>query len=68
VAGRPIGIEGESVPVTVPSTEFAPTAAECAGYVIDNAELRRLAAWAVDVPRTERIVAVHTFSLGRKPA
>ena len=63
-----IGIERESLPVAVTSTEFAPTADECAGYVIDNAELRRLAAWAADVPWTERIVAVHTFSLGRKPA
>jgi len=46
-----IGIERESGPVAVTSTEFAPTAAECAGYVIDNAEIRRIAAWAVALDR-----------------
>ncbi len=46
-----IGIECESRPVAVTSTEFAPTAAECAGYVIDNAEIRQLAAWAVALDR-----------------
>jgi phosphoenolpyruvate synthase/pyruvate phosphate dikinase len=46
-----IGIERESSPVAVTSTEFAPTAAECAGYVIDNAEIRRLAAWALALDR-----------------
>ena len=46
-----IGIERESSPVAVASAEFAPTAAECAGYVIDNAEVRQFAAWAVAVDR-----------------
>jgi phosphoenolpyruvate synthase/pyruvate phosphate dikinase len=46
-----IGIERESRPVEVTPTEFAPTAAECAGYVIDNAEIRQLAAWAVALDR-----------------
>jgi len=45
-----IGIECATRAAT-PTTEFAPTAADCAGYVIDNAEIRQLAAWAVALDR-----------------
>ena len=50
-----IGIEPEARADTItPATEFAPTAAECAGYVIDNAEIHRLAAWSVALDRSRR--------------
>ena len=34
-----------------PTSAFAPTPGDCAGYVLDNAELLRLAVWAVAAER-----------------
>jgi hypothetical protein len=44
-----IGIERESR-AAVP-TQAAPTAVDCSGYVVDDAELRMLAAWAIALER-----------------
>ncbi|MFI7065251.1 PEP/pyruvate-binding domain-containing protein [Kribbella sp. NPDC050124] len=46
-----IGIERQAQPAPAPVTEFAPSIGDCAGYVVDTAEIRRLAAWALAAER-----------------
>jgi phosphoenolpyruvate synthase/pyruvate phosphate dikinase len=46
-----IGIELDAAAETAVPSAFAPTPGDCAGYVLDNTELLRLAAWAVAVER-----------------
>lgn len=48
-----IGIERQSRPAAAPVTEFAPSMGDCAGYVVDTAEIRRLAVWAIAVERNQ---------------
>jgi hypothetical protein len=44
-----IGVECESRAAA--PAQFAPTAVDCSGYVVDDAELRMLAAWAIALER-----------------
>ncbi|TCO20397.1 pyruvate phosphate dikinase-like enzyme [Kribbella steppae] len=46
-----VGIERAAAADTVVPSAFAPTPGDCAGYVLDNSELLRLAAWAVAAER-----------------
>ncbi len=48
-----IGIEPEAAAETAVPRAVAPTTADCAGYVLDNAEILRLAAWAVAAERNQ---------------
>jgi phosphoenolpyruvate synthase/pyruvate phosphate dikinase len=46
-----IGIERQNRPAATAESQSAPPAADCSGYVVDDAELRKLAAWAVALER-----------------